>query len=273
MLGGKNSGFTLIEVITVIIVLGVVSVGIGGFIRSGLGIYNDVTERDQLLSESRFVVERLSRELRMAVPNSARLAQDGDGNQCLEFVPADWVTYYTRLPVFPDALTMVNIVEIAGNTAGFSLALDGSDYALVYPNSNADVYDLSQNKRRAIEACIDEGPNTSCASGDDPNNLAKLSVSATFKDSSPASRLYFVRRAVSYCAVEGKIYRIESPIQTTQTVHTGGVLMAENQANSLPFQVVLPTLTRNGLVNMLLTFERNEEIVNFSHEVHIPNVP
>lgn len=283
LFSNRPAGFTLIELITVIIVLGVVSVGIAGFIRSGIGIYNDATERDQLLSESRFVVERLNRELRMAVPNSARIVGDEAAEiQCLEFVPARWVAFYTRLPVKPDTLSTVNIIEIAGNAAGFTLDSDGiapHDYALVYPNSSEDIYDTGRNKRQTITGCVDEGANTSCSTDDDPGNLAKLSVSATFADHSPASRLYIVRRAISYCAVGSSIFRNEGDIQTVQTLYAGGVLMAENLSNDMadstrwPFQVREASLTRNGLVNMLLTFERNDEIVNFSNEVHIPNVP
>jgi MSHA biogenesis protein MshO len=73
-------GFTLVELVTVIIVLGVVSVGISGFIRTGVQTYSDVIERDQLLGDSRFVVERIHRELRLAIPNSARVTANNAGN-------------------------------------------------------------------------------------------------------------------------------------------------------------------------------------------------
>jgi MSHA biogenesis protein MshO len=96
------NGFTLIELITVIVVLGIVSVGVSGFLRSGLQIYSDANERDQLLSQSRFVIERVSRELRAAIPNSVRLQYSASADtQCLEFVPALWTSYYTTLPVIP----------------------------------------------------------------------------------------------------------------------------------------------------------------------------
>ena len=55
--------------------------------------------------------------------------------------------------------------------------------------------------------------------------------------------------------------------------------MAENINNDfantdeVPFRVYEATLTRNSLVHILLAFERNEEIINFSNQVHIPNVP
>ena len=271
-------GFTLVELVTVIIVLGVVSVGISGFIRTGVQTYSDVIERDQLLGDSRFVVERIHRELRLAVPNSARVTANNAGNiQCLEFVPSAWVSFYTSLSVLPALSTTASIVEFANNAADFRL--ETNDFAIVYPTSTPDVYDLNNNKRKLITACTVNG-NDDCNEDIDPNGVAKLTVSAAFKDHSPASRLYIARTAVSYCAhSSGEIYRIEVNINTIQTVYSAGTLMAENlkndftQSDEAPFRIYDATLTRNGLVHILLAFERNEEIINYSSEVHIPNVP
>jgi MSHA biogenesis protein MshO len=281
--GTNIKGFTLVELVTVIIVLGIVSVGISGFIRSGMGIYTDVTERDQILSESRFVVERLNRELRTAVPNSARVANNGsDSIQCLEFVPINWATYYTELAILPSTSTEANVVQISDDTGKFTLN-PGSDFALVYPTSNDDVYETSDSleiKRQLITACTDDGANSDCTTGDSSNNLATLTLAGAFADDSPARRLYIVREAVSFCIRNNQVYRHVDMINAAQTVYsTGGTLMAENLINDLSdaeqqvFRVIPPTLTRNGLINLLLTFEKNEEVVSYGNEVHIPNVP
>jgi MSHA biogenesis protein MshO len=272
-------GFTLVELVTVIVVLGVVSVGISGFIGTGVQIYADVTERDQLLGDSRFVVERINRELRIAIPNSVRVTANNAGNiQCLEFVPAIWASFYTNLSVMPALSTTASIVEFAINPANFKLQLN-TDFAIVYPTSNVDVYDVTNNKRKLITACTvnDTGD---CNEDVYPSGIAELTVSAAFKDHSPASRLYIARTAVSYCAhSNGEIYRIEGTINTTQSVYLAGTLMAENlendftQSDEAPFSIYDATLTRNSLVQILLAFERNEEIINYSSEVHIPNVP
>jgi MSHA biogenesis protein MshO len=271
-------GFTLVELVTVIIVLGVVSVGISGFIRTGVQIYADVTERDQLLGDSRFVVERIHRELSIAIPNSARVTANNAGNTlCLEFVPSVWVSFYTNLSVLPALSTTASIVEFADNAADFRLKTN--DFAIVYPTSSGDVYDLNNNKRKVITACAVNDADD-CNEGVDPNGVAKLTVSGAFEDHSPASRLYIARTAVSYCAhSSGEIYRIEDDINSIQTVYPAGTLMAENLTNDFnqsaeaPFRVYEATLTRNGLVHILLAFERNKEIINYSSEVHIPNVP
>jgi MSHA biogenesis protein MshO len=279
-LGKPVHGFTLVELVTVIIVLGVVSVGISGFIRTGVEIYSDVTERDQLLGDSRFVVERINRELRMAIPNSARVTANSSGTiQCVEFVPSEWVSFYTSLSVLPDTSTQATVVEWGNNPDGF--IWQAGDFAVVYPTNNNEVYDVSLNKRIQITACADDGPDSVCSSADDPNGTAQLTLAAAFDDHSPASRLYIARRTVSYCASSSNrsIFRNEGNITESQLVYSSGVLMAENISNDFnipeeaPFTVYDATLTRNSLIHILLAFERNEEIINYSSEVHIPNVP
>ncbi|WP_340676980.1 type II secretion system protein [Paraglaciecola sp.] len=289
-------GFTLIELITVIIVLGVVSIGIAGFLRGGFQIYADATERQQILTESRFVVERLNRELRMAIPNSVRLIDDLTLEiQCIEFVPAEWVSFYTTLPVStstlpasPSVSTQARIVELPNNRL-FSLQL--GDFAFVSPTDNDDIYLASEQKRQTVLACSDalDGDGNpdgdgDCNTADSKSHTAELTLSGAFADESPASRMYFGRRIVSFCArTEGGkkgIYRHQGNITTKPTLYdTGGDLMAQHLRNDLsendqlPFAVSSAVLNRNGLVHMVLAFELNEEPMNYSIEVHIPNVP
>jgi MSHA biogenesis protein MshO len=277
-----SNGFTLVELVTVIIVLGIVSVGISGFIRTSLDIFSDVTEREQLLGDSRFVVERINRELRMAVPHSVRVGNNASNSvQCIEFLPSEWVSFYTSLSVQPDTSTSATVVEWGNNPSGF--VWQAGDFAIVYPTDNNEVYDLSENKRIAITACIDNGADSECSSADDPEGTAQLTLAAAFEDHSPASRLYIARKAISYCAdTNGNIYRNEiniDNINNIQAFYTSGNLMAENlkndfnQVDEAPFRVYEATLQRNSLVHILFAFERNGEIINYNSGVHVPNVP
>ncbi|MDP5029677.1 type II secretion system protein J [Paraglaciecola sp.] len=284
----KQSGLTLIELVTVIVVLAIVSIGISAFLRKGFEIYAGTTERDQLLSESRFVIERLNRELRKSIPNSLRIKHDlSQEVQCLEFVPAEWVAFYTRIPVFPNTDLRARVVEIAGNTAQFNL--QANDYAFVYPTTDADIYASASEKRRSILACSSniDADNNGLADGDgncntigSSSNVVELTVDDSFQGQSPASRMYFGRKSISFCVNDDTISRHEDTIKTEQTLYlTGGDVMAEkikndlSQTTQLPFAMSGATEDRNGLVNIKLAFELNKEQINYNLEVHIPNAP
>ena len=75
------------ELLLVIVILAIVGAGTMGFISTGTKIFIDGVEREQLVADSRFVIERLSREVRNALPNSQRVAKHGSDHHCLEFVP------------------------------------------------------------------------------------------------------------------------------------------------------------------------------------------
>lgn len=283
-------GFTLIELISVIMLMSIVMLGITGFIGSGVQIYVDATERDQLLGDSRFVIERMNREIRQALPNSIRLAGDAQAH-CLEFIPVRWSTFYENVPVFPEVasnlVTAVNLVGLGAES--YVDDADDSDYVVVYATSTEQVYDtgeLSGNSRKFGFSSI-----TSSA-------LATITLDSTvrFEADSPSSRLYVVdEQAISYCVREvggssgsgsKHIYRhINSHTASQQIYKTGGVLMAENVDNALsanpllspdeddPFRVYDDSLLRNSFTRILLRFKRNDEIVVFNNEVHIPNTP
>lgn len=286
----RQIGFTLIELISVIIVVSVVMLGVTSFLTTGIQIYVDVTERDQILSDSRFVIERINRELRGALPNSVRLNGTASAH-CLEFSPVRWSTFYTNVPVAPEpassALSAINLIGLGSEN--YVNNTDPSDFVVVYATDNSHVYDGSETSgvsRRFGLASI-----TSAAIA-----TVNLDNSIRFATDSPLSRMYVVDgQTVSYCIREvggngisgsKNLYRHIGNYAATQPVYTsGGVLMAENIDNTLstnpnvspqaddPFRVYDATLQRNAFTRVMLRFRRNEEVIVFNNEIHIPNAP
>lgn len=278
-------GFTLIELVMVLVVLAIVSVGITRFIRSSTQIFIDTSERERLLREGSFAVERINREISDAVPNSVRLTGNA-GVHCLQFVPIKWSTFYLTIQLTPSSDRDMDIFEMQDIDGNVFTPNINSDYALVYPTSADDVYSNTSNKRQLITACSDDGDGN-CTTDDDADGVIQLTLNDAFSQASPAERMYIANSTVNYCVRNNAIYRHESSISPAQTTFTsGGVLMAENLANVLsadpnsagannqnPFRVVDASLRRNAYTQTQFIFTRDGEYMTFTQEIHVPNVP
>jgi MSHA biogenesis protein MshO len=278
----KQSGFTLIELVVVIVVLGIVSIGMSGIIRQAMDSVITVSEREDLVREGSFLTERFNRELSAAVPNSVRIM----GNalvHCIEFVPAKSSGTYLSLPLDGGASDTADIVlraDIQGNV----FVPSTSDFAIVYPTNAAQVYNTNANHRQAVLSCTDDGADSDCSTLDDADSVVQLQVSGGFAETSPSRRMYFAHQAVSYCMRGGEVYRHVSNINETQSLFTvNGSLMAKNVVNQLtpnpatglqsPFKSIGATFNRNAATQSLFIFGREDERVTFMQEVQIPNVP
>jgi MSHA biogenesis protein MshO len=278
----NQQGFTLIELVTVIVILGVLATGISSFLRFGVQSYTHAADRDALISSARFVVERLNREVRNALPNSIRTI-GGDNNPCLEFVPIDKSVIYLDIPVAPEpASDSVEVLMLAGALS--------SQYVAVYALNSDDIYN---KKSGVIEKFLPFLPGD--YSGDrQVVSTIRFASEITFNEESPTERLYFLGSPVTYCVeveVEGQaIYRyqnygfgdndsydINGKPFITETTTTERDLMAKYVDNyavdEFPFQTIPATLQRNGLALIRLKFARNLEEIVFNNEIQVPNVP
>ena len=257
----RVAGFTLIEVVTVIVIIGVLASGVASFTKFSTQIYNEASEREQLISSTRFAIERLTREVRNALPNSLRVSANASGsnNTCLEFMPIIDTTLYVDVAISPEIATnTIEVVDINNFLNAARLTAANVDdinelSVVVYPLNPNDGY-AGSSKLFGVSAF-----NTS-------NATITLDSAAQFPQDSPIQRLYVVdtNQSVKYC--------LQATQLTRQRAGNLSVLMAEN-INSLAFSVADTTLERNAMVQILFTLEKNNEQVVFNHEVQVINVP
>tara|TARA_R110002096_G_scaffold344496_1_gene537378 strand:- start:1455 stop:2264 length:810 start_codon:yes stop_codon:yes gene_type:complete len=267
LLSAKSRGFTLVELVTVIVILGIVATSITSFLRFGTQSYTDAADRDALISTARFSLERLSREVRNALPNSIRTI--GNNAQCLEFTPIDQSVIYVDIPVAPEAAS--NSIEV--------LMLEDSlqattKYVSIYALNTADIYTKTPGVVAEFSSLDNAGDKQTPSTINFTNNIL-------FVAESPTKRLFFIDEPVSYCIESEQLRRYKgyNGYDTNGKPNNGGVLMAEDLENFsaagrvVPFETLPSTLQRNAMVIVRFKFVRNDEEINFSHEIQVPNVP
>lgn len=267
----KQTGFTLVELVTVIVILGVLGTGISSFLRFGTKTYTDSSDREALISTGRFLVERLNREVRHALPNSIRTI--GDDDQCLEFMPIDKSVIYLDIPVAPEPAS--NTVEVLMLNEALST---NTNYVSVYALNSDDIYNRASGVVEAFSSVVNSNANDSPSTINFASNLQ-------FNAESPTNRLYFISNPVSFCIENSNVYRYQNYTDGDYAANgipgtsATRVLMAQYLANFsgavnlAPFQTFPATLQRNGLAITRFKFARNDEEIVFSNEIQVPNVP
>ncbi|KGK16530.1 PilW family protein [Vibrio navarrensis] len=252
-------GFTLIEMVISIILLAVVGLFLGSVIRQGLSIYVDSSAREALIQQGRFVTERLSRELREAVPNSVLVA-----NGCIEFLPITNSAIYSELPSAAGPFRLLPINKQVTKDERLVVLPRDAQSLLGYLSPNAEQIAL-------IKESVVFNASNQLTMVDVP-----ISAANPFSLQSPARRVYFYRTPVAFCYENNRIYRYadygldRSALQPSEL--GTGVLMAENLSQA-SFEVAKPELQRNGLIKIELTFEDRGEKVEFVHNALIYNTP
>ncbi|MCU8021413.1 MULTISPECIES: PilW family protein [unclassified Shewanella] len=276
-------GFTLVEMVTVILILGILVVGVSSFIIFGTRIFVESSSVDQVLSQSRFAVERMTRELRSALPNSLRVNTDSLTYQCVEFVPIEASTTYLTMPIVPAAAASTGIV-ILDNTAS---AIRVNQFAWIYPLIDADVYSSTRQKRAQVK--------TIATSPSPLEHQVTLTFTAPtrFAEASPRQRIYFGSNPVSYCFEKepsgndlqivryaGYNFNAVQPNPAAMPATMGsGVLMAQSVANvlnngaDLPLILTPSSLVNNAMVHLQPRFNVNGETFQYRHQVQVINAP
>lgn len=272
-----SHGFTLVELVMVIVVLGILATGSIQFISQSAQGMVDSAERQALASSATIAVEKVLREVRRALPNSVRQFSDG-GSECLELVPIQFSSEYISIPIASNA-TSFNAISFVGAVLGGE-----SGFVAVYPNSQGSVYGTSPATIRSIsDDMAISGP-----VGVPGANLQTITFVGgavyRFPTDSPRQRFFLVDQPISFCDDNnGRLWRYQNygfQVDSSGSIPTAGanrILIADSlEANSLSFNILPAQLQRNAVVRMSLTIARPgsaTEKVEISQEVQLRNVP
>lgn len=273
---GRASGFTLVELVMVILLLGIMATFTSQFIGIGSQIYGDASSREQLMSDARFAMERLNREVRDAVPGSERIeTTDGvwvDSGACLRFWPISTSSRYITLNrAISGSSATLELVMATPASAANPLNLDANavtegDLMIVFPvpDKNAGSLTAGCDYGRCVAQVVDVLAPVSGAQTihyASANSLAGLS---------PGSRVYFANQQVRYCVEGSTLTRTTAPIGASLPAQ--GVLMADSLRIGA-FYRETSAFNAEGEFGMRFVFERKGESVTFNHKIEVLNVP
>ncbi len=286
-------GFTLIELVIVLVLTGVLAGLFAGLILRPVEGQIDVARRAALADGASGVVERIARDVRVALPNSVRISPDG---RALElFRTADAARYRSGPGVNPSAVDHTAVTDwldfvsddsfdLLGRFASLGVA-SGSTLAAgtrlaIYTTDASTWSDAASNANPGV--ITPSGVTITLADATDEDRL-ELSAPFTFRYASPRQRVYVVSGPVSYVcdATSGTIVRVDgyAPAAVQPTDPSSGVLALGNVAtlagdvSACSFEYDPGTATRASLVTLDLSLTRASEQVRLLHQVHVEGSP
>jgi len=275
----NKSGFTLIEMIVVILIVGILSGVLFMVLRGPIQAFVDVEKRTRLVDIADTALQRMTREIRLALPNSIRITAGptveflrtldggryrakpgggGPGGICGGSIPQDKLNFAMAGDCFEVMGSLNNFALI--DTTGTCLA-SSSDCLVIYNTGqlNADAY---------------AGDNVADITAATANSIT-FANAPPFPFKSPRQRFFIVDTPVSFVcdAGAGTINRFDD-YAVGGAVGTGNLLV--NQVSACSFTYSAGSATRAGLVTLSITISDSTlagASVTLLQQVHVDNQP
>lgn len=261
-------GFTLVELVVVIVITGILAAIGGMLITSPIQGYIDLSRRAELVDAADNSLRRMQRDIRQALPNSIRL-KSVSSVQYLELLhTVDGGLYRATKAVITDDILDFTLADSSFDVLG---ALDAN------PSGEIVVYNIAAtgnsgnayfgDNRRAIAA----GGTTILV------NFTPTAVPFPFQ--SPYQRFSLVDQAISYVCTPSLTggtliryagYAITEP-QPTAGLGTGSLLA--NHVTACTFTYIGGSSQRAGLVTLQLALTDQSETISLLQQTHVDNAP
>lgn len=281
----RARGFTLVELTVAIVLLGIVALMVTSFTAGAMQSYIDAERRAQLVDTTEVALRRLQRDLRLSLPNSARVATSGS-TVYLELLPVvAGGRYRAQLagatPPGTCGIGSNNVLNIGTSDTAFStlgpvadLSSTVRQYVVVYNLgagfANADAY-ASGSAAGGNKSVLVKALTGTCES--------VLTFDAhTFTLASSASRFHVVQDPITYaCDMgSGRLLRYSgysiAAAQPTPPAGTPALMLDNVSACSITYDPNAIS-QRIGVVSIALTRTVAGESVRLYQDVRVDNAP
>ncbi len=290
----RTRGFTLVEMVTVLALTAVLGMVVWRNLSLPVRAFNDGARRAEATATAQLAMERMSREIRLALPNSVRVSADGSAIEFLrtsgsgryraEANPADATTDPLNLSATSDTFQVLGGWSLGSIRTGTGLAqcLAGTADCLAIYNTGSPATCSSQTAGTRTNAwCGDNLAGIlSANSSTGVLSVSRSSGGTSWPTGSPQQRFYVVDSAISFACSGTSLRRYSGyAIATTQPVPPSvtGNLLADH-VGSCSFGYEAGSASRVGLVSIKLTLSYSTldgatEQVSLLGQVHVPNSP
>lgn len=260
-----RNGFTLVEMVMVIALMGVVLAALAPITLNPFRTYDDLRRRAELVMLAENALQNMARDIRSSLPNSIRI-----NGSALELLHVSGGGRYRAQESDQSSSDPLDFTQADSSFQVFgSMSTPASGSRLV-------IYHTGQNGADAYSgnSVITPASTSITVTSGTSESVVTLSTAHQFAWASPQQRFYIVDTPVTYRCSGGQLNRYDSySIQSTTASPPVSARSARvtDLISACTFTYQPGTPQRSAIVTLDLTLAKDNEQVRLLEQINVPN--